>query len=378
MRKGAHVKHALRLPLQPIMDEFLEEVEQTLAPSTERAYRIPLALFLRHLRETLGREPTLDDISVETVRGWITVLRERPKRVRAGAGEGDAPIALASLRNYLRHLRAFANWLPKPPHRYVEESPLKYLKMPRGEEIPKLPVEADALQRLLRRAGQESDQVSSARGRALLPALIDGGLRAHELIALTVADVSLKEGVLLVWRAKGRRPRLIALGGETMRALRRYALLRDGQEGVTAAPDEPFFRTVTGTAFTYFGLRSWLRRLERDADVPHVYLHQLRHTSAIETLDAGADLRTVQLKLGHADIRTTQGYLHMSADRATQLQRAFSPVERLGLSANEPEQSGASAQSSQGGAQGQGHSNVHGKMRGNAKRPVWKRPRKDL
>ncbi len=116
-RKGARAKHALRLPLQPIMDEFLEEVEQTLAPATERTYRIPLALFLRHLTETLGREPTLDDISVEAVRGWITVLRERPKRVRAGAGEGDAPIALASLRNYLRHLRAFANWLPKPPHR---------------------------------------------------------------------------------------------------------------------------------------------------------------------------------------------------------------------------------------------------------------------
>ena len=117
MRKGARAKHALRLPLQPIMDEFLEEVEQSLEPATERAYRIPLALFLRHLRDTLGREPTLDDVSVETVRGWITLLRERPKRVRAGAGEGDAPIALASLRNYLRHLRAFANWLPKPPHR---------------------------------------------------------------------------------------------------------------------------------------------------------------------------------------------------------------------------------------------------------------------
>lgn len=186
----------------------------------------------------------------------------------------------------------------------------------------------------MRRAGQESDPVSSARGRALLLALVDGGLRAHELIALTVADVSLKEGVLLVRRAKGRRPRLIALGGETIRALRRYALLRDGQQGETAAPDEPFFRTVSGTAFTYFGLRSWLKRLERDTGVAHVYLHQLRHTSAIETLDAGADLRTVQLKLGHADIRTTQGYLNMSADRAAQLQRAFSPVDRLGLGLN--------------------------------------------
>ena len=81
----------------------------------------------------------------------------------------------------------------------------------------------------------------------------------------------------------------------------------------------------------YYGLRSWLHRLERDAGVPHIHLHLLRHTSALETLDAGADLRTVQLKLGHADIRTTQGYLNMAPGKIGELQRAFSPVDRLGL-----------------------------------------------
>lgn len=135
-------------------------------------------------------------------------------------------------------------------------------------------------------------------------------------------------------RAKGRRPRLMALGSETIRALRRYALLRDGQQGETAAPDEPFFRTVSGTVFTYYGLRSWPRRLERDTGAPHVYLHLLRHTSAIETLDAGADVRRVQLKLGHADIRTTQSYLNMAADKIGQLQHAFSPVDCLGFAAD--------------------------------------------
>lgn len=81
---------------------------------------------------------------------------------------------------------------------------------------------------------------------------------------------------------------------------------------------------------------------ESDTGVPHEYLHQLRHTSAIETLDAGVDLRAVQLKLGRADIRTIQGYLNMSAQRAAKRQRAFSPVERLGpgVAAAEPPPSG--------------------------------------
>lgn len=327
----ARTSSVLRLPLQALVDEFLYEVDETLAAGTYRAYAVPLSLFVRYLRESLEHEPLLADLTVETVRSWSQLLRERPKQVRGGQAEGDGPISLASRRNYLRHLRAFANWLTKPPHHYLEDSPLRHYKLPRGEETAKVPIEPDALRTLLRRAEQEGDSVCGARGRALLLTLVDGGLRAREIISLSISDVSLKEGILVVRRSKGKKPRLVAVGGETVRALRRYALLRDSLEGASTTSQTPFFQTIHGTAFTYYGLRSWLRRLERDTGVSHVYLHLLRHTSAIETLDAGADVRTVQLKLGHADIRTTQGYLNMAAEKVGQLQRAFSPVDRLGF-----------------------------------------------
>ena len=87
-------------------------------------------------------------------------------------------------------------------------------------------------------------------------------------------------------RSKGRKPRLITVGGETMRALRRYALLREGLDNSDVSAQAPFFQTIHGTGFTYYGLRSWLHRLERAAGVPHLHLHLLRHTSALETLDA--------------------------------------------------------------------------------------------
>ena len=331
---SARMSSVVRLPLRALIDEFLYEVDETLAAGTYRAYSVPLSLFLRHLCETLGREPLLADLNVETVRVWSQMLRERPKQLRGGRAEGDCPITLSSRRNYLRHLRAFANWLTKPPHHYLDDSPLRHYKLPRGEETAKVPVEPDALRKLLRRAEQEGDSVCGARGRALLLTLVDGGLRAREIISLTIGDVSLKYGILVVRRSKGKKPRLVAVGGETVRALRRYALLRDSLAGADTTPQTPFFQTIHGTAFTYYGLRSWLRRLERDTGVSHVYLHLLRHTSAIETLDAGADVRTVQLKLGHADIRTTQGYLNMAAEKVGQLQRAFSPVDRLGFASD--------------------------------------------
>jgi site-specific recombinase XerD len=337
----ARMSSVLRLPLQALIDEFLYEVDETLAAGSYRAYSVPLSLFLRHLRKALGREPLLADLNIEAVRAWSQMLREQPKQLRGGRAEGDTPIALSSRRNYLRHLRAFANWLTKPPHYYLDDSPLRHYKLPRGEETAKIPIEPDALRKLLRRAEQEGDSVCGSRGRALLLTLVDAGLRAREIISLTIGDVSLKEGILVVRRSKGRKPRLVAIGGETVRALRRYALLRDSLDGADGSPQAPFFQTIHGTAFTYYGLRSWLRRLERDTGVSHVYLHLLRHTSAIETLDAGADVRTVQLKLGHADIRTTQGYLNMAAEKVGQLQRAFSPVDRLGFASDARSRSSA-------------------------------------
>lgn len=90
------------------------------------------------------------------------MLSERPKQVRGGQAEGNSPISLASRRNYLRHLRAFANWLTKPPHHYLDDSPLRHYKLPRGEETAKVPIELDALRTLMRRAEQEGEGIASA------------------------------------------------------------------------------------------------------------------------------------------------------------------------------------------------------------------------
>ncbi|HEY7092353.1 MAG TPA: tyrosine-type recombinase/integrase [Ktedonobacterales bacterium] len=321
------------LLLARLIEDYLFEVEQTLAEDTRRAYEGPLTLYLRYLRMSLGREPTLRDVSIESARGWVAQLRHQPKGLRGGRAQGESPVAPATVRTYVGTVCIFANWLARPPQRYCDASPLQYFKMPKAEEIGKNPLTADEFARLL--AAVEEGTLCAARSQALLYVLFDCGLRAKEIAQLTIGDVSLRDGVLLVRRAKGKKPRVVAVGRQTNLTLRRYAVARDSQPQANTSASAPFFQTIHGGQFTYFGLRSWMRRMEARAGQPHVYLHLLRHTSAIETLEAGADLRTVQLKLGHADIRTTQRYLNLAARDIGERQRAFSPADRLSESSTE-------------------------------------------
>jgi integrase/recombinase XerD len=327
MSRGRSPTRRDSLLLARLIEDYLFEVEQTLAEDTHRAYQGPLSLYLRYLRTSLGREPTLRDVSIESARGWVAQLKQQPKGLCGGRAHGQVPVAPESVRTYVRTLRVFANWLARPPQNYCEASPLQHFKMPKAEEIGKNPISADEFARLL--AAVEEDSLCAARSRALLYVLFDCGLRAKEIAQLTIGDVSLRDGVLLVRRTKRKKPRVVAVGRQTNLALRRYAVARDSQPRANTSVDAPFFQTIHGGPFTYYGLRSWMRRMEARAGVPHVYLHLLRHTSAIETLEAGADVRTVQLKLGHANIATTQRYLNLAARDIGERQRAFSPADRL-------------------------------------------------
>jgi site-specific recombinase XerD len=181
--------------LDLIIGEFLYECQQTLAPDTYRAYRGPLALFLGDLRATLGREPLLSDLTLDTVRNWTARLKQRHRLLRGGQVEDEAPLSIESVRTYLRTLRVFANWLAQPPQRYCPESPLRYLKLPKGDRPPRMPVGVDVLQRML--AVTDRETVDGVRAQAMLLTLVDSGLRAKELAALTIADVSLQEWVCL-------------------------------------------------------------------------------------------------------------------------------------------------------------------------------------
>ncbi len=318
------------LLLDRIIDEFVYAYQQIASPATVRTYKGTLHVFSTFLRDKLGRDPLLSDLTLQAAQEWGASLQQRPKLLYGGQLEGDAPMSVESRRSYLRTLRVFSNWLIKEPYRYCAESPLRYLTLPRPSQTYKLPLTEEELARLLASVANEPT-IFGARDLAMLLLLIDGGVRAMELAKLRIADVTLASGLILVAHGKGGKTRAVTVGDDTRQALRRYAVLRDSQSDTRSAPDQPFFQSALGKAFGYAGLRSWLRRIAVRAGVPRAHLHLIRHTSAVETLAVGADLRTLQLKLGHSSIMTTQCYLNMASQQLSERQREFSPVDRLRL-----------------------------------------------
>jgi site-specific recombinase XerD len=328
MRTPRAVPQPPELRLDLVVEEFLYACQQkATTDATPRSYRQVLRVFQAYLQEQLGRPPLLSDLTLPVAQRWAISLQQRPKWERGGAAVGQKPLALETRRTYLRTLRTFANWLPKEPHTYCAESPLKHLPLPRASHTYKLPLTEEELTRLLEAA--KADTVFGARDTAMLLFLMDSGTRATELCRLRLGDVTLQTGLVLVARGKGSNSRAVTVGEETRMAMRRYAVVRDSRPGAPRGADAPFFQNLRGAFFTYYGLRSWLMRLGKRAGVPRAHLHLFRHTSAVDTLDVGADLRTVQLKLGHASISTTQRYLNMASQRMSERQRQFSPVDHL-------------------------------------------------
>ena len=318
------------LLLELVIDEFLYACQQTsTSEATLRSYRGVLRLFHTYLSQQLSWTPRLQDFTLETVQRWAISLQQRPKWERGGLAVGDRPLAVESRRSYLRTLRTFSNWLPNPLHQYCREPPLRHLLLPRAGDTYEMPFSDEELAQLV--AAARADTVFGARDTAMLLFLMDSATRATDLAQLRIGDVTLQTGLVLVVRGKGSKTRAVTVGDETRLALRRYTVVHDSRPGADRRPEAAFFQSLRGTAFTYYGLRSWLRRLCERAGVPRAHLHLFRHTSAVDTLDVGADLRTVQLKLGHASIATTQRYLNMASQRMSDRQRAFSPVDHLKL-----------------------------------------------
>jgi integrase/recombinase XerD len=317
------------------LDLVIEEYERDLRrreiqPKTICNYRKVLSLASRCWEARLQRPPTLDDFTLKQAEAFLDFLIERGKLHPTGLRSLGQPLSPFTMRAYVRALKVFATWLAAPKQHYTDDNRLELLPMPRRTNIYKLPLDVKEIQALINACDVTS--ALGSRDLAILLTFLDGGLRAAELMALRVVDVDVESGQVFIVSGKGRKSRMVTVGEDTRRILRRYAFFRDAVAGVPSSTDAPFFQTDDGKPFRYDGLRNWLIRLRTRAGVPRVFLHLLRHTSAIRTLEVpGSDLFTLQAKLGHSDISTTRRYLHMTSEKLSERQRTFSPVDHLGL-----------------------------------------------
>lgn len=284
-------------------------VERAAARSTLKNYGRDLARFSAFLR---SRGETLLTAGADDISAWLAVLHAE------GAAASTAALKVSALRQFYQFL--YGEGLRS-------DNPAKAVDRPRARRpLPKL-LSAEEAGRLME--ASRGDGPKPARLRAMVETLYAAGLRVSELVSLPLSAYRPGAGYLLV-RGKGGKERLAPLGDKAGRALEAYlplraAFLPAGASSAYLFPSRGASGHVTAARFAQMLKELAVRAgIEPSKVSPHV----LRHAFATHLLDGGADLKSVQQMLGHADITTTQIYTHVAQDRLRDLVFAKHPLAK--------------------------------------------------
>jgi len=169
----------------------------------------------------------------------------------------------------------------------------------------------------------DETKARGVRDRAMLELLYATGLRVSELISLKLKDLNMEDGFLLC-RGKGGKERIVPIGESARQAVQRY--LAEARPMMLKIPSETVFLTSRGGAYTRQGFWKLLKTYAKKSGLElKISPHILRHTFATHLLERGADLRSVQLMLGHTQITTTQIYTHVSRERLRKVYEKYHP-----------------------------------------------------
>jgi integrase/recombinase XerD len=293
-------------PTELLLDAFCDALwlEDGLSRNTLEAYRRDLRQFAAWLQRTRGRSV------VQAQRADLLAylaFRYHNARPRSAAR------LLSSLKRFYRFLLREGR---------VEVDPTLQVESPKlARSLPKSLTEDD-VEHLL--AAPDVATALGLRDRAMLETLYASGLRVSELVALSIPQVNLDAGVLRVM-GKGAKERLVPLGEEALLWIRRYLVQARPRllHGRTAGA---LFVTARARAMSRQAFWNLIKRYAASAQIRSpISPHTLRHAFATHLLNHGADLRVVQMLLGHADISTTQIYTHVARERLKQLHARHHP-----------------------------------------------------
>lgn len=290
------------------LSAFLDSLwlEDGLAKNTLAAYRQDMLAFIEFLQR---ERPAVSVFTVkaEDIQAWLAQMHVETKPSTAN--------------RRLATLRRFYAWAMQ--HHRMEEDPCLHIKAVR--QAARFPKSLSESQVELLLAAPDLKTSGGLRDRAMLETLYATGLRVSELIALRVFHLALREGFLRVVEAKGSKERIVPLGEEALYWLERY-LLEARPELLKGRLDDAVFITRLGSAMSRQAFWQLVKKYAKQQDIqvplsPHV----LRHAFATHLLNHGADLRVVQMLLGHADISTTQIYTHVARERLKTLHQKHHP-----------------------------------------------------
>ncbi len=314
MRNGAPEKSfASRLDLsyKKTVKEQLETyfnyltVEKGASPHTLEAYSRDLIRFANFMA---GREKEeAEKVTPEDVMAFISDLRD------GGLAASSVNRCLAAIRGFYKFLLRQGNKVVSPVDRLVQ-----------GKTWMRLPdvLSPQEMNRLLEKPGLSNP--AAVRDAAILELMYAAGLRVSELVNLTMNSINWQAGYVVVM-GKGRKERVVPVGRSAYDLLRRY-VEESRNDLIKGKSTNILFLNRSGRLFSRQGLWKLVKKYARLSGLEDkVHPHTFRHTFATHLLEGGADLRAVQVMLGHADISTTQIYTHVTRERLKAIHKKYHP-----------------------------------------------------
>jgi integrase/recombinase XerD len=283
---------------QAITDFYIAKRAERLSPNTIKEYTITLTRFEKHT----GSEKLITDITPGDIRSFLAGLDHLSKKTVL-----NAHVALSSL------------WTWAVRDGYCVEHVVHQVKPPKPEERIIQPFTQDEIRRIL----AEAVKRDSVRNRAIVLFLLDTGVRASELCALTIGDI---QGAGVKIFGKGSKEREVPMSPRLLRALLDYLA---GRRNTTRK--SPLFALRDGSFMNRGSLLKWFSRIGDRIGIEDVHPHRFRHTFAVNYLKNGGDAISLQRLLGHSTLDMVKRYVQLASEDVAIIHRRASPIEKWEL-----------------------------------------------
>lgn len=291
--------------MDELLDQFINyiRIERGLADNTVASYSRDLVRFSSFLK---NRHVSPLEVSQEQIAEFVQLLGKK--------------LTARSVARNISALKTFFRFLVSEGR--IEDSPARLLETPRTPlRLPGV-LSRDEIEKLL--AQPDTNKASGKRDLAMLESLYATGLRASELVNLKISSVNLEAGYI-VTLGKGSKERAVPIGEKAIEAIKNY-IVNGRHEFAKARPSPYLFLNSRCRPLTRQGFWKIVKKYGAKTGISKkIYPHSIRHSFATHLLEAGADLRVVQIMLGHEDISTTQIYTHVSREQLKKVHEKHHP-----------------------------------------------------
>lgn len=293
--------------MDALLDSFLSylAVEKGLSENTLESYGRDVRKFIRFIEE--NGPCSAGDIKYSHILDYLSHSKDK------GANSTTVVRSIVSLKQFFKYLLM---------EKLIEENPAAHVRTPKMKKgIPGV-ISLDEVERLI--AAPDESTPAGLRDSAMLEVLYATGIRVSELIGLKLNDVNFELGFVVVY-GKGSKERIVPMGDKARNKLLEY--LGTSRPAMLKTRDaKALFVTRLGKGMTRQGFWKIIKHYALKADIAKkISPHTVRHSFATHLLERGADLRAIQIMLGHSDISTTQIYTHVESERLKAVHKKYHP-----------------------------------------------------